>query len=167
MNTTTGSLSPAPQTDQGLPTGPVLSGGKAADLSGLVRGGGEILYCGDHLYADIIKARQMTGWRTLLVVPELSREVSTSHLTSGLLEHLERLQALLADNPRLAELKCRLHEALTQFDRSFCQTGSLFRSGSRLSYFGAMLGTWAQLYTGSVCNILGYSLHHRSGSLLS
>ena len=95
------------------------------------------------------------------MVPELSREVSVSLLTSGLLDHLGRLQALLADNPRLAELKCRLHEAVTEFDRSFCQTGSLFRSGSRLSFFGAMVGTWAQLYTGSVCNILGYSLNHR------
>ena len=133
-----------------------------ADLTSLVGDGGEILYCGDHLYADIIKSRQMAGWRTLLVVPELVREVSVSHLTSDLLDHLVRLQALLADNPRLTELKCRLHETLTQYDRSFCQTGSLFRSGCRLSYFGAMLGTWAQLYTGSVCNILGYSLNHRS-----
>ena len=129
---------------------------------------GSILYCGDHLYADVIKCRQLAGWQTVLVVPELSRELSTSRLTSGLLDHLERLQALLAVNPRLADLKCRLHEVLTQFDTSFCQTGSLFRSGSRLSYFGAMVGSWSQLYTGSVCNILGYSLNHRSvSSILS
>ena len=157
-----GTLSPAPPLDQ-IPAGAVLSGGRASELTGLLRPRGEILYCGDHLYADIIKCRQLAGWRTLLVVPELSLEVSTSRLTSGLLDHLLRLQALLADNPRLADLKCRLHEAVTQFDRRFCQTGSLFRSGTRLSYFGAMVGSWAQLYTGSVCNILGYSLNHRFG----
>ena len=140
----------------------ILSGGDAASLTRMLGlPGRNILYCGDHLYADVIKCRQLSPWRTLLVIPELARELTAARLTSGLLEQLARLESLLASNPKLTELKRRLHEAVAEFDRSFCQTGSLFRSGVRLSYFGAMVHAWAELYTGSVNNILGYSLDHR------
>ena len=143
----------------------MLSGGNAANLTRMLGlAGHDIIYCGDHLYADIIKCRQLSPWRTLLIIPELSKELTASLQTGGLLDQLARLDSLLAKHPKLSELKCRLEEAVMEFDRSFCQTGSLFRSGHRLSFFGAQVEVWAELYTGSVSNILGYSLDHRSGT---
>ena len=38
--------------------------------------GDEILYCGDHIYGDIIRSKEVFNWRTLLVVEELVDEFS-------------------------------------------------------------------------------------------
>lgn len=38
--------------------------------------GDRILYVGDHIYGDVLKASSTTGWRTALVVPELESEVA-------------------------------------------------------------------------------------------
>ncbi len=42
---------------------------------------GQILYVGDHIYGDIVKAKQAIGWRTLLVVPELAVELQVQEST--------------------------------------------------------------------------------------
>ncbi|CAN1835806.1 Cytosolic purine 5'-nucleotidase [Linum perenne] len=36
---------------------------------------GKVLYVGDHIYGDILRSKKVLGWRTMLVVPELEREV--------------------------------------------------------------------------------------------
>uniref|UniRef100_A0A2K2BPV6 Uncharacterized protein n=1 Tax=Populus trichocarpa TaxID=3694 RepID=A0A2K2BPV6_POPTR len=33
------------------------------------------LYVGDHIYGDILRSKKVLGWRTMLIVPELEREV--------------------------------------------------------------------------------------------
>uniref|UniRef100_A0A8C6RQ78 5'-nucleotidase domain containing 4 n=1 Tax=Nannospalax galili TaxID=1026970 RepID=A0A8C6RQ78_NANGA len=66
----------------GTYTGPhqhcaVYSGGSSdmvCELLG-VRGK-DILYIGDHIFGDIVKSKKRQGWRTCLVVPEVSRELS-------------------------------------------------------------------------------------------
>lgn len=37
--------------------------------------GKDILYIGDHIFGDILKSKKRQGWKTFLVVPELSREL--------------------------------------------------------------------------------------------
>lgn len=37
--------------------------------------GKDILYVGDHIFGDILKSKKRQGWKTFLVVPELSREL--------------------------------------------------------------------------------------------
>jgi hypothetical protein len=41
-----------------------------------------ILYVGDHIYGDIIRASRLRGWRTLLVVPELDLAQNSPFRTS-------------------------------------------------------------------------------------
>ena len=47
----------------------VFQGGNYADLHKMlgVRAGSEVLYCGDHVYADILRSKKSPGWRTMLV----------------------------------------------------------------------------------------------------
>jgi len=145
------------------PPGPVVySGGDHRTISGMLGAKGpDIIYVGDHLFADVIKCRKLCEWRTLLIVPELSHELQITHKNYGLLSHLTKLEALLADNPKLDELKVRLWEAVNELNQDFGFSGSLFRSGSRLSYFGSQVMIWADMYTGSVNNLAGYNLEHR------
>ena len=41
-----------------------------------ITGGEELMYVGDHIYGDIVKSKKSVGWRTMLVVPELTVELS-------------------------------------------------------------------------------------------
>lgn len=72
--------------------------------------GDQILYVGDHIYGDVLKASSTTGWRTALVLPELEAELEALLakrevilLRSDLEDHRFELQSALAS----AELNLR------------------------------------------------------------
>ena len=52
--------------------------------------GRDVLYCGDHIYGDILKSKKIRGWRTFLVVPELTHEL---YVWSARRDLHQRLQA--------------------------------------------------------------------------
>lgn len=57
--------------------GVAYQGGNAhlfQELTG--KNGDEILYCGDHIYTDIIRSKELFNWRTMLVVEELAANLS-------------------------------------------------------------------------------------------
>ena len=60
-----------------LRKGKVFQGGHATALQALLGlpSGDRLLYVGDHMYADVLKAKRTCGWRTCLVVPELTEEI--------------------------------------------------------------------------------------------
>ncbi|PKI34271.1 hypothetical protein CRG98_045322 [Punica granatum] len=55
----------------------VFQGGNVGHLHKLlsVESSSQVLYVGDHIYGDILRSKKVLGWRTMLVVPELAREV--------------------------------------------------------------------------------------------
>lgn len=134
----------------------MYSGGNYEHLTSLL-GSSSIMYCGDHLFADVIMCRKLTQWKTLLIIPELEQELSKSN--DDFLRHLHKLEHLLATNPKLSEeCQSRLEEAVSEFDARFGEQGSLFRSGVEFSFFAAMTNQWSEIYTGSVSNLINYSL---------
>jgi len=40
-----------------------------------VSSGSQVLYVGDHIFADVLRSKKTLGWRTALVVPELAAEL--------------------------------------------------------------------------------------------
>lgn len=90
----------------------------------------EILYVGDHIYGDIVRSKKTSGWRTVLIVDELEREMqvrrdyrvaleevrSLSDLWERLSEevsdqrYLQRGLKLLAPADVAAESRARGHE---------------------------------------------------------
>lgn len=42
-----------------------------------INSGPEILYIGDHIYGDILRSKKDLGWRTMLIVEELEKEIMT------------------------------------------------------------------------------------------
>jgi len=121
----------------------------------------EILYCGDHLYGDVIKARKECEWRTLLVVPELYHEVSVIQESDHILEELTKLETILhKDSQQFVHLRESLINCVRKLDNEFGQSGSLFRSGSRLTFFGSQMLIWADVYTGSALNLARYPVNH-------
>ena len=53
--------------------------------------GKDIMYIGDHIFGDILKSKKENGWRTFLVVPELSQEL---HIWSDKRDLYEKIRAL-------------------------------------------------------------------------
>jgi len=59
--------------------------------------GRDVLYCGDHIYGDILKSKKIRGWRTFLVVPEMTHEL---YVWSARRDLHQRLQVETADFDR-------------------------------------------------------------------
>ncbi|XP_034856966.1 5'-nucleotidase domain-containing protein 4 [Mirounga leonina] len=87
----------------GTYTGPhqhcaVYSGGSSDGVCELLGvQGKDILYIGDHIFGDILKSKKGQGWRTCLVVPELSRELAIWAQEKEQMEKLKRLDMRLAE----------------------------------------------------------------------
>ncbi len=79
----------------------VFQGGSYRDLHRMlgVASGDQVLYVGDHIYGDIVKAKKAIGWRTMLVVPELQLELQLQEETK--VRRCAHTQAAL----------CRAHDA--------------------------------------------------------
>lgn len=72
----------------------VFQGGCYRDLHRMlgVTSGDQVLYVGDHIYGDIVKAKKAIGWRTMLVVPELDLELQLQEETKALQAELRLLR---------------------------------------------------------------------------
>lgn len=72
----------------------VFQGGSVAHLHRHlnIKFGSQVLYVGDHIYGDILRSKKQLGWRTMLVVPELEREVKGLRITQGLRNDFHRLR---------------------------------------------------------------------------
>ena len=77
----------------------IYKGGNLQDLERhLGRAGKEILYVGDHMYADILRSRKTATWSTALVVQEMEDNI---RLTQGYMEDLQRINDLAESARRL------------------------------------------------------------------
>lgn len=121
-----------PKPIQGLPH--TFEGGHVAWLEERIQASGEeILYVGDHIYGDVLKSKKTASWRTLMLIPELERElglIDAHHDDMRKMLHLEtrrrrcqRKTEVLADQLKRLRLR-RQHlaaalsgEALAALDR--------------------------------------------------
>jgi len=159
VDTTSSKLVPV---NSSVPGPVVYSGGDHATITKMLGAEGHgVLYAGDHLLADVIKCRKLCEWRTLLIVPELLQELEVTQKNCGLLSQLTKVETVLADDPDITQLKISLWDAVNELNKGFGSSGSLFRSGNKLTYFGSQVMIWADLYTGTVNNLASYDLDQR------
>ncbi|XP_076020384.1 5'-nucleotidase, cytosolic II, like 1 [Genypterus blacodes] len=155
-----------------LHPGTVYSGGSSdviCDLLGVK--GKDILYFGDHIFGDILKSKKRQGWKTFLVVPELSKELHLWEEKKSLFEELKRLDIFLADLYKhldsgsrasldISTIHTRMKVVTYRMDMSYGQMGSLLRSGSRQTLFASQLMRYADLYSSTCINLLHYPLNY-------
>lgn len=72
----------------------VFQGGNVSHLHKLlsIESSSQVLYVGDHIYGDILRSKKVLGWRTMLVVPELEREVELLWELRGTRKQLQSLR---------------------------------------------------------------------------
>ncbi len=173
-----------------LEQGRLYHGGNQADFERLVGGvgGPRVLYVGDHIYGDVLRANVESGWRTCMVVGEMAEELIVGSGQGGALARIDALdaevqelydavrareagvdaQGLGLDDPvlRRAVERARVFEEErdaieTEVDRVLHPYwGSLFKAGTELSMFGAQVEKYAWLYTTRASNLGGYSPFH-------
>jgi HAD superfamily 5'-nucleotidase-like hydrolase len=96
--------------------GKVLVGGCAAELTRIGRFQGDrVLYVGDHIYGDVLRAKKHSPWRTAMIIQELSQELSgveTSMRAADRWDELEAARDALAEELRSGSA------ALKQWERT-------------------------------------------------
>ncbi len=82
---------PEPKPLEGHPN--CFTGGHTAWLEARMGAQGEqVLYVGDHIYGDVLRSKKNASWRTLLLVPELERELRLLEAQAPDLRELYRLE---------------------------------------------------------------------------
>jgi len=73
--------------------GVLYTGGSLAEFERLtgVRGD-KVLYVGDHIYGDVLRAKKESAWRTLMIIQELAEEVAAAEQHASELGRLHRLE---------------------------------------------------------------------------
>ncbi|KAL3863170.1 hypothetical protein ACJMK2_004939 [Sinanodonta woodiana] len=127
----------------------------------------EVLYVGDHIFGDILKSKKVRGWRTFLVVPELAQELIVWTDKRQLFHKLEDLDIMIGElyrnldsscphKPDVSNIQTSIRETTHEMDMSYGIMGSLFRSGSRQTFFASQVMRYADLYAASFLNLLHY-----------
>ena len=80
-------------TAETLRRGQIYDGGNSRELEQqLGVTGNQILYVGDHVYADIVKSRKVGVWATALVVQEMEETIRLTHENLNVIQRLQDLE---------------------------------------------------------------------------
>ncbi|CAD5215734.1 unnamed protein product [Bursaphelenchus okinawaensis] len=167
VNTRTGAL------NIGIHTGPlrkgvVYSGGSCDAFRRLVKcRGKDVLYIGDHIFGDVLRSKKTRGWKTFLVVPELQHELTVWTGKRTLFERLGDLEVALANlykdldsktkqKPEITDIIGDIRNVTYEMDQEYGIIGSLFRSGSRTTFFATQVERYADIYASSCYNLVHY-----------
>ncbi|XP_059637423.1 uncharacterized protein LOC132279459 isoform X2 [Cornus florida] len=167
----------------------IFQGGSVGHLHKLlaIESSSQVLYVGDHIYGDILRSKKVLGWRTMLVVPELEREVqllwesrdsrkqlrllrNERDLIEDKIHHLKwslKFEGLAVDKKQklhyeLVELESQreqVRQSHQQAQRECHQKvwGQLMKTGYQNSRFAHQVERFACLYTSQVSNLSLYS----------
>ncbi|KAG0433123.1 hypothetical protein HPB47_020210 [Ixodes persulcatus] len=167
VDTTTGALRIGSHIGP-LQLGQVYSGGSCDVFTEFVGAKGkDVLYIGDHIYGDILKSKKTRGWRTFLMIPELARELHVSISQWTLFEKLQELDICLGDIyknldssstdvPDISKLRQSIRESSHELDMCYGILGSMFRSGSRQTFFADQICRYADIYGYTFVNLMYY-----------
>ncbi|XP_021939529.1 cytosolic purine 5'-nucleotidase isoform X2 [Zootermopsis nevadensis] len=167
VNTSTGALKIG--THMGpLQKGQVYSGGSCDVFTQLIGAKGkDVLYIGDHIFGDILKSKKICGWRTFLIVPELVQELHVWTDKCQLFAELQDLDIMLGEmyknldsstkeKPDISKLRNAIRDVTHKMDLAYGMMGSLFRSGSRQTFFSSQVVRYADLYAATFHNLIYY-----------
>jgi 5'-nucleotidase len=72
----------------------VFRGGCLGEVETLLNVRGDhILYVGDHIYGDVLRAKKESSWRTLMIIQEMTDELDAMERYAPEIDRLHRLQA--------------------------------------------------------------------------
>jgi len=165
-----------------LEMGKTFQGGNWLHLHAMLEidAGEEILYVGDHLYADVLRSKRTLGWRSCFIMPELEDEMRDFSASKGLSKNISELRRLLEElsvyyedvlltqdssdakvQQTLEEVEhdmAAIKETLKQLTAEWHQIfhpvwGAMFNAGYQDSRFAFYVNNYACLYTSKATNL--------------
>ena len=120
---------------------------------------------------SILKSKKENGWRTFLVIPELSQEL---HIWSDKRDLYDKIRALddviseayqnldssSKDEVDVRKVKKDFRQTVHEMDMTYGMFGSMFRSGSRQTMFATQTMRFGDLYASSFINLFYYPLNY-------
>ncbi|KAI6178835.1 5' nucleotidase family [Aphelenchoides besseyi] len=113
--------------------------------------------------------KKARGWRTMLIVPELNHELTIWTERHKLFEEIANLDIGLAQlyknmdatsknsvQKEIADSVKAIRNVTHEMDQSYGILGSLFRSGSRTTFFATQVERYADIYSSSPYNLIYY-----------
>lgn len=140
-----------------------------------ITNGTTVLYVGDHIFSDVRVSKKRHGWRTMLIVPELEKELevwskeSTQTIYNKLFS-LECTKAMMfrdydvdsETKPNTSEIQRHIKYAIKEKDRAYNKYfGSLFSTGLKPSFFAMQVQRYADIYAPHYHNLLSYPSFYR------
>jgi 5'-nucleotidase len=80
-----------------LQRGRIYLGGSQTEFEKLTQVPGDrVLYVGDHIYGDVLRAKKQSAWRTLMIIQELTDELTAMEKLAPELARADQLEASIA-----------------------------------------------------------------------
>jgi 5'-nucleotidase len=80
-----------------LQRGRIYMGGSQAEFEKLTQVPGDrVLYVGDHIYGDVLRAKKQSAWRTLMIIQELTDELTAMEKLGSEIGRADKLEARIA-----------------------------------------------------------------------
>jgi len=101
-----------------LERGVVYERGSLVELERLMSlGGDRVLYVGDHIFGDVLRAKKQSAWRTIMIIQEMDAELAAMERNADDIQQIDALQqqrdSLLET---LAERQLSLKAVLREFE---------------------------------------------------
>lgn len=121
--------------------GVLYEGGSLGSLERLLGvGGDQVLYVGDHIYGDVLRAKKESAWRTMMVVQEMSAELAAGSATRASLARLDTIDALTEQLLDDAREHTRERDRASDESHRLLHERALARVHARLAELGAEHG---------------------------
>lgn len=83
--------------ERGFERGRIYRGGCLARFRELAEARGDhVLYVGDHIYGDVLRAKKDTAWRTAMIIQEMDQELRVLEQVTPLLDRMDALESIRA-----------------------------------------------------------------------
>lgn len=147
--------------------------------------GDEILYLGDHIYGDVVKLKKACGWRTALVIEELSDEVAAYKSTKDISIEIDQLmeekvitekaiddlyakehefgetvskEELHGEFDKIEKIDKKIGALIKTYESNFNPNwGEMMRAGAEPSIFASQIERYACIYMTKVSDFLDYN----------
>jgi hypothetical protein len=80
-----------------LQRGRIYMGGSQAEFEKLTQVPSDrVLYVGDHIYGDVLRAKKQSAWRTLMIIQELTDELTAMEKLGSEIQRADKLELRIA-----------------------------------------------------------------------
>lgn len=115
---------------EALLRGRVYQGGSLKEFERLCDlSGDHVLYVGDHIYGDVLRAKKMSAWRTLMIIQELRGELAATRRYG---HEIKRMHALERRRYQLLDTKRQRQADLKDANRALDEAVAASTGGTEL-----------------------------------